>query len=131
MLCCFFFLFEKTYFKKKRKKEERKEKKNVSCISSIQYLNTSVVYRQSVKQQSMNIECGQILGLQYPVDCTDNWPDQARLQAAVREDELALILPEGEDQRPDPGDGGKRASGLINPFQVSDVSGVGFQRISP
>ena len=37
----------------------------------------------------------------------------------------------GEDQRPDPGDGGKRASGLINPFQVSDVSGVGFQRISP
>ena len=49
ILCCFFFLFENTCLKKKReRRKKRKEKKKVSCISSIQYVNTSVAYRQSV-----------------------------------------------------------------------------------
>ena len=41
----------------------------------------------------MSIECGQILGLKYPVDCTENGPDKVRLPAAVRENEYALIPP--------------------------------------
>ena len=35
------------FWKKKERKKKKKEKKKVTCISSIQYLNTSVAYRQS------------------------------------------------------------------------------------